>query len=186
VPVEIYDEAAAAAVAVLQGLHVGDPHDDATDVGPLITDEHRSRVLNEINVATAAGAVILQGGKAVPGGGYFMQPTLIGGLSNDDELAQHELFAPVGVILPYDDVEHAVVLANATRYGLNANIWGPTPDALAVARLLRVGNATINGGGDVRPQSPWGGYKRSGVGREMGEEGFSEYFQTKHVQWRVR
>jgi aldehyde dehydrogenase (NAD+)/betaine-aldehyde dehydrogenase len=130
--------------------------------------------------------MVLQGGDAVPGRGYFMEPTLVGGISNDDDLAQDELFAPVGVILPYDDLPHAIRLANASRYGLNANVWGPTPEAMAVARLLRVGNVTVNGGGDVRPESPWGGYKRSGVGREMGEEGFSEYFQVKHLQWRIR
>jgi aldehyde dehydrogenase (NAD+)/betaine-aldehyde dehydrogenase len=186
VPRDRYEQATEAAIAVLRGLRVGDPNQDATDVGPLITDDHRTRVLNKISGAVAAGGMVLQGGDAVPGRGYFMEPTLVGGISNDDDLAQDELFAPVGVILPYDDLPHAIRLANASRYGLNANVWGPTPEAMAVARLLRVGNVTVNGGGDVRPESPWGGYKRSGVGREMGEEGFSEYFQVKHLQWRIR
>ncbi|MFB6393265.1 aldehyde dehydrogenase family protein [Polymorphospora lycopeni] len=185
VPRQRYDEFAAAAIAALESLRVGDPTDPATDVGPLISAGHRAGVLARIGRATAAGGRVLCGGQAPPGPGYYLRPTLVGGLSNSDELAQEELFAPVGVILPYEDVTDAVRLANESRFGLNANIWGPTTEAFPIARRLRVGNVTLNGGGDVRPESPWGGYKRSGVGREMGEDGLAEYFHVKHLQWRM-
>lgn len=185
VPEAIHDDYVVAMTRQLEQLVVGDPRDEATDVGPVISAEHRDRVLAAIDAAVADGATIFTGGDAPDRPGYYLNPTLIGTIANSAPISQDELFAPVAVVHPYSDLDHAVALANESRYGLNANVWGPIDEAFAVARRLQVGNVTINGGGDVRSESPWGGFKRSGLGREMGEDGFAEYFETKHVQWRL-
>jgi aldehyde dehydrogenase (NAD+)/betaine-aldehyde dehydrogenase len=187
VPRPDYEQFVAETAAFMRQLVVDDPHLDHTEIGPLITAEHRERV--EGFVSRAAG----EGGEVVVGGGkpdhhpdgFFYEPTLIASIGNEAEISQEELFAPVGVVLPYDDPSDAIVLANQSRFGLNANVWGPTADALAFARKIRSGTVTINGGGGMRQDAPWGGYRESGVGRECGEEGFREYFEVKHVQWPV-
>jgi len=182
-----YDRYAEAMAAGMAALKVGDPRGSDIDVGPLISAEHRDRVQAYVDRAVSDGATVLTGGGRPDGlaEGFYFEPTLIGGVSNDAEIAQEELFGPVGVIQPYDDVDHVVQLANDTRFGLNANVWGRTTEAMDVARRLRSGTVTINGGGGMRPDVPWGGYGQSGVGREMGEEGFREFFEVKHVQWPV-
>ncbi|HLY82259.1 MAG TPA: aldehyde dehydrogenase family protein [Acidimicrobiales bacterium] len=187
VPRSEHDSFVAESAAFMRALVVDDPHHDSTVIGPLITDEHRRNVEGYLSRAVDAGADVVTGGGR-PGhleAGFFLEPTLVTGVSNDAEVSQEELFAPVGVVIPYDDVSEALALANATRYGLNANVWGPTADAIEFARKVRSGTVTINGGGGMRPDAPWGGYRESGVGRECGEEGFREFFEVKHVQWPV-
>lgn len=166
-------------------LTVGDPRHEATDVGPVISAQHRANIEGFLTRALEHGAEVVCGGGRPEhlDRGYFLQPTLIRHVDNDAEVAQEELFAPVGVVIPYDDVLEAVELANATRYGLNASVWGPTPEAIRVARRLRSGSVSINGGGAMRLDAPWGGYRQSGIGREGGEEGFREFFEVKHLQW---
>ncbi|WP_256673389.1 aldehyde dehydrogenase family protein [Nocardia cyriacigeorgica] len=114
--------------------------------------------------------------------GFYLEPTLVTGVPNEAEIAQEELFAPVGVVIPYTDLDDAVRMANDVKYALNANIWGLTPQAIDIARRLRSGTVTINGGG-MRPDAPWGGPGHSGIGREGGEEGLREFFEIKHIQW---
>ncbi|MFW0793511.1 aldehyde dehydrogenase family protein [Gordonia sp. CPCC 205515] len=169
----------------LPTLTVGDPFDPDTVLGPLITGEHRDRVEGVLSRAVAAGAQLPVGGGRPTGldDGYFLEATLVTGVPNAAEVAQEELFAPVGVIMPYTDLDEAVRLANDVRYALNANVWGPTPDAIDFGRRLRSGTVTINGGGGMRADAPWGGPGHSGIGREGGEEGFREFFETKHMQW---
>ena len=112
---------------------------------------------------------------------------MIGGVGNDAEIARDEPFGPVGVVIPYDDVESAVAMANDSRLGLNANVWGPPEVAVEVARRIRSGTVTVNGGnGGLRPDAPFGGYRQSGFGREAGEEGFLEFFEVKQVQVPLR
>jgi aldehyde dehydrogenase (NAD+) len=89
------------------------------------------------------------------------------------------------VVIPYTTLEEAIALANQSRYGLNAAVWGPTDEAMKVAQRLRSGSVAINGGGGPRPDAPWGGPRESGVGREGGEEGFLDFFEAKHIQWPV-
>lgn len=185
VPASVHDDFVEAMVAQLESLSIGDPTYETTDVGPVISREHRDGVLQQVDHARASGAEIYTGGVAPDRPGYYLAPTLAGRIGNAEPLAQDELFAPVAVVIPYDDVDEAVAIANDSRYGLNANVWGPVDRAFAVAERLRTGNVTVNGGGDVRPESPWGGFKRSGLGREMGEDGLAEYFETKHIQWRI-
>jgi aldehyde dehydrogenase (NAD+) len=184
-----YDAFAAAARSYMDEVVVGDPRDPATHVGPLIDERHLAFVRGHIERAKAAGATVVASGPDAPdelAGGFFMGPVLLGGLDNSSEFCQEEQFGPVGAVLPYRDVDEAVAIANDSRYGLNANVFGPTPEAIAVARRIRAGNVTVNGGGRIRPDAPWGGYGHSGVGRESGDEGFREFFEIKHVQWPIR
>jgi aldehyde dehydrogenase (NAD+)/betaine-aldehyde dehydrogenase len=172
------------AVAFLEErVPTGDPTDEATEVGPLITAEHRERVEGYLSRAVAAGARVLTGGTRPDGPGFHLLPTLVAGVSPDDEICQDELFAPVAVVLVYDTVEEAVAIANNSRYGLNALVWGDHELAMAVAGRLESGTVAINGGGGGRPDVPWVGAKQSGTGMEMGEDGFAEFFTVKHLQW---
>jgi aldehyde dehydrogenase (NAD+)/betaine-aldehyde dehydrogenase len=181
-----HDAFVAAATAFLRALPVGDPYDEATEVGPLISAEHRSRVEAYLERAVSKGATVLVGGGQPEGrDGFFLEPTLVADVHPDDEIAQDELFAPVAVVFAYDTVDEAVEIANNTRYGLNALVWGEPDEAMAVAARLRTGTVALNGGGGSRPDVPWVGARQSGIGMEMGEDGFAEFFTVKHVQWPV-
>jgi aldehyde dehydrogenase (NAD+) len=184
VPRDAYDQYAAAASDVIKELTVGDPWDEETDLGPLIRAEHRTSVEGYVTRALDAGATMLAGGGR-PGldRGFYLNPALVGGVANDSEICQEELFGPVGVLLPYDTVEDALAIANGTRYGLNANVWGPTDEAMRFARRLKAGTVTINGGGADRPDAPWPSAGDSGVGIDRGMEGFREFFHVRHVQF---
>ncbi|MGM7649320.1 aldehyde dehydrogenase family protein, partial [Nocardia sp. JW2] len=185
VPQADFDEYIERSSEFLRSLTVGDPFAPDTVLGPLITAEHRANVEGFLDRARAAGAETPFGGGRPPGldDGFFLEPTLVTGVPNEAEIAQEELFAPVGVVMPYTDPDDAVRMANDVKYALNANVWGPTADAIEFARRLRSGTVTINGGGGMRADAPWGGPGYSGIGREGGEEGFAEFFEVKHVQW---
>ncbi len=181
---EDYPEFLERSVAFLRTLPVGDPGLDETEVGPLISAEHRARVEEYLERAVAKGARVLTGGGRPSGHeGFFLEPTLLTDVDPADEIAQEELFAPVAVVFVYDDVEEAVVVANNSRYGLNALVWGDPAEAREVARRLQTGTVAINGGGGSRPDVPWVGAKQSGIGSEMGEDGFAEFFAVRHFQW---
>lgn len=168
----------------LTTVPVGDPWREDTVVGPLISAGHRDRVEGYIERARQDGGVLeAGGGRPTLPHGYFLNPALIGEVGNDAEISRDELFGPVGVVIPYTDVADAIAMANASRYGLNANVWGPPAAAMEVARRIRSGTVTINGGGGLRADAPFGGYRQSGIGREAGEEGFLEFFEVKHLQW---
>jgi aldehyde dehydrogenase (NAD+) len=180
-----YDRYLEAAVAAAEALGCGDPRDEKTVVGPLVSAAQRSRVAGYVDRAAEAGATVLTGGRAPQAfpKGYYYEPTIVVGVDNSAEIAQQELFGPVSVVLPYDDVDEAVALANDSVYGLAANVWGPTAQAVGVAARIRAGTVTVNGGGLMLGDHPWGGYKQSGLGREGGVLGFAEFFETKHVLW---
>ena len=184
VPRDEFDHYVESAEDFMSGMVVGDPRRDGTTLGPLIRDELRASVEGYVARALEAGGTIVAGGgRPDEPAGYFMNPSLIAGVGNDSEIAQNELFGPVGVVMAYDSLDEAVAIANGSRYGLNAGVWGPTDVAMQVARRLRSGSVAINGGGGVRPDAPWGGPRESGVGREGGEDGFREFFEVKHVHW---
>jgi aldehyde dehydrogenase (NAD+)/betaine-aldehyde dehydrogenase len=166
---------------------VGDPRDERTMVGPLISAEHRDFVEREVAAAVDRGARVVAGGGRPSRGqhGYFINPVLLADLAADDPICDTELFAPVAIVLPYESVNEAISIANNSWFGLNANITGDAQQAMEIARRLRVGTVTINNGSGMRPDAPWGGYKRSGIGRELGEDGFAEFFETKHIQWAI-
>jgi aldehyde dehydrogenase (NAD+) len=180
-----YERYLDAAVRQAESMGCGDPHDPTTVVGPLVSAAQRESVAGYVDRAVSAGAKVLTGGKAPEHleKGFFYEPTIVVNVGNDAEIAQQELFGPVSVVLPYDDVDEAVALANDTIYGLAANVWGRTAEAIEVASRLRCGTVTVNGGGPMLPDHPWGGFKQSGLGREGGVLGFAEFFETKHVLW---
>ncbi|MBI5104874.1 MAG: aldehyde dehydrogenase family protein [Solirubrobacterales bacterium] len=184
VPQEDYDAYVEGAGSFIGGMKVGDPRAEGTILGPLIRDDQRRSVEAYVERALADGGEILAGGgRPAEPVGYYMNPALIGGVGNESEIAQNELFGPVGVLMPYRTLDEAVAAANASRYGLNAAVWGPEDIAMQVAQRLRSGTVAINGGGGPRPDAPWGGPRESGVGREGGEDGFRDFFEVKHVHW---
>jgi acyl-CoA reductase-like NAD-dependent aldehyde dehydrogenase len=184
---EKYDEFLEAGAAAFDQMIVGDPWDPATNIGPMIRPDHKARVLGFVEESVAAGGKkLLEVTKPLPEKGYFVNPVLLGDLPPDARAVQEEIFGPVAVILPFRDTEHAIELANDTKYGLAANVWCNDPvEARRIASQIRAGTVWINGGGAMRPDAPFGGYGRSGVGRELGEWGMREYLEVKHIQWRV-
>jgi len=187
VPRAAYDEYAALAGDYVANLNIGDPWREETDLGPLIRAEQRDFVEGHLARALDRGATLIAGGGRPSGyAGYFMNAALVGGIDNSDEIAREELFGPVGTLLPYDTVDDALAIAHDSPFGLHAAVYGPPEEAYALAKRIRAGAVSINGGGYMRPEGPWGGFKMSGMGREMGDDGFREFFQVKHLQWPIR
>jgi aldehyde dehydrogenase (NAD+) len=185
VPREQYADAVELAVAAATRFTPGDPRDPATKQGPLVSAAQRDRVRGFIDRAVADGANVAAGGSAPPDGlegGYFVRPTVIADADPSAEIAQEEVFGPVLVVLPHDDVDDAVRISNGTPYGLAGAVWGPDEDsAVAVARRLRTGQVDVNGGG-FNTAAPFGGMKLSGTGREFGKAGLEEYYELQAIQ----
>lgn len=185
-----YDELVGGVTAGLGMINVGDPADPEVTMGPLISAEQRAKVESLIATGVEHGARIAFGGGRPAGldTGYFVEPTLFVDVDNSMEIARKEFFGPVGVVIPFDDDEHAVRLANDSEFGLGGGVFAADPArALEIAARLRTGLVTINGGGGgMTPHVPFGGYKGSGIGREWGAAGLDEYLQTKAVTWNAR
>lgn len=179
-----YDEAVAILEQVYSNLPYGDPADPQTFSGPIITDKQRQHILDLIEAGKKEGARLLVGG-GVPVGhreGFFVEPTLFVDVDNSSTIAQQEIFGPVLAVTPFDTDEDAIRLANDSKYGLSGNVYSASPErALAVARGVRTGSFTVNGGNFYGADSPYGGYKSSGIGRQGGIEGFESYLETKAV-----
>ncbi|WP_127497994.1 aldehyde dehydrogenase family protein [Actinoplanes solisilvae] len=175
-----YDEAVSLAAKTAGGYTLGDPFDEATRLGPLVSRAQRERVLGFIDRASAR---LVAGGSSspVPDQGYFVAPTVFADVDPASELAQEEIFGPVLSIIPFSSDDEAVAIANNSKYGLAGGVWGSDERALAVARRLRTGQVDVNGGA-FNPLAPFGGYKQSGVGRELGEFGLAEFQQVKAIQ----
>ncbi|BDB44955.1 aldehyde dehydrogenase [Mycobacterium kiyosense] len=157
----------------------GDPADPKTYMGPLINEAQRDKVDGMVARAVAAGATLVTGGKRLDPG-YFYAPTLLAGVDPDSEIAQDEVFGPVLVVIPFEDDDDAVRIANNSIYGLAGAVFSRDQDrALAVARRIRAGSFSINGGNYFGADSPFGGFKQSGVGREMGVAGLEEFLERK-------
>jgi aldehyde dehydrogenase (NAD+) len=186
VPRDDYERFLELSEAFLGTVAVGDPWDRATAVGPLIRERQREFVEGHVEGAVAEGARVAAGGGRPEGPGFYVNPTILAEIDNGQPLCQEELFGPVGAVIPYDTVEEAVALANDSKYGLHAAVYGPMAEAIQLSRRLRTGAVSVNGGGFFHPKAPWGGFKQSGFGREMGDEGYREFFQVKHVQWPLR
>ena len=159
-------------------VRYGDPTDPKTYMGPLISEQQRDKVHGMVQRAVAAGATLVSGGEKVDPG-YFYTPTLLTNVDPDAEIAQEEIFGPVLVVIGYDDDDDAVRIANNSIYGLSGAVFGSPDRALAVARRIRTGTLSINGGNYFNPDAPFGGYKQSGIGREMGAAGLEEFQERK-------
>lgn len=185
VPRAALDATLLEAEAAVNKHRVGNPCDEATDVGPIISVAQRRRVLTYISSALDDGATLVAGGVERPVGltkGHYVRPTVLTGLSPLSRIAQEEVFGPVLVVLTYESVDEAIALANGTEYGLAAAVWGPDDDdAFTVAQQLRAGRVDINGAA-WNPSAPFGGYKQSGNGRELGSWGLEEFLEIKAVQ----
>jgi aldehyde dehydrogenase (NAD+) len=178
------DEFSEMSRSVFDGVTVGDPWDQQTLVGPVISRQHRERVLGYIDGARSAGGhEVATGSLPDTDRGWWVRPTLIGGLDNSAQINQEEVFGPVATLIPYRTVDEAVAIANDSSYGLHASVFGAFDEAMALAPRLDVGLVTINGGGRVRPDAPNGGWKESGIGRERGEAGIRAYLEPVTVQW---
>lgn len=177
-------EATEATADAMAGLAPGDPSDGGTICGPLISQRQRERVEGYLRLATDEGGRIVCGGSRPDGPGYFVEPTLIAGLDNSARTAREEIFGPVLVIIPHDGDEDAVRIANDSPYGLSGSVWGSDETRVdRVVRGIRTGTLGVNGGIWYSADVPFGGYKQSGVGREMGLAGFEEYLETKAVAY---
>ncbi len=184
VPRSRHDEAVELAKAQLAKLTLGDPFDKNTRLGPLASAGQRDSVLDFIEQGKKEGATLVAGGgrPAEPAKGFYVAPTIFANVNNSMTIAQEEIFGPVLVIIPYDTEAEAIAIANDSPYGLSGGVWAGTPErALAVARQLRTGQVDINGG-RFNMLAPFGGYKKSGIGREIGPLALEEFFQLKSIQ----
>ncbi|MFI6030040.1 aldehyde dehydrogenase family protein [Amycolatopsis magusensis] len=164
---------------------VGDPADPATKLGPLVSAAQRDRVRGYIQQGIEEGATLVAGGPDAPEGldqGYYVRPTVFADVTPEMTIAQEEIFGPVLSVLTYETEDEAVAIANNTPYGLAAAVWaGDAERATAVARRIRAGQVEVNGGA-FNPLAPFGGYKQSGNGRELGRFGLEEFLETKAIQ----
>ena len=181
VPREHMDRAVKMATEIFESLGVGDPFDPANYVGPLISAKQRDKVQGMVDRAVQAGATVVTGGGATQHNkGFFFQPTVIVGADENSEIAQDEVFGPVLVVLPHDGDDDAVRIANNSKYGLSGGVLAADRErALGVARRIRTGTLSVNGGMWHAADAPFGGYKQSGIGRENGVAGLEEFLQTK-------
>jgi len=174
------DAARDAAVALVWG----DPWLDETEMGPLISDAQRNRVLGFVRRAVAGGAQLIAGGCAPPRSGYFVLPTVVAGIDSTDEIAREEVFGPVLVVQAHDGDIDAASIANDSMYGLSGTVWSSSLDrALGVARAVRVGVFSVNGADPVSPATPFGGLKQSGIGKEMGRSGLAEFLDERIIAY---
>jgi len=183
VPAARMDEAAAIASAAASAVVVGDPREAGTRIGPVVSATQYSRIQQLIEKGIGEGAKLEVGGPGKPDGletGYYVRPTVFSHVSNDMTIAREEIFGPVLVLIGYDDDDDAVRIANDTVYGLSGYISGDSERARSMARRIRSGNVHLNGAGPDF-NAPFGGYRRSGNGREWGALGFEEYLETKAI-----
>ncbi|MCD2186869.1 aldehyde dehydrogenase family protein [Actinomycetospora soli] len=185
VPESLHDQVVEQLVAASAKYTVGDPTDESTRIGPMSSETQRSRVESYIARGVEEGAELAVGGPSRPDGldtGAYVRPTIFSGVRPDMTIAQEEIFGPVLSVLPYSDVDEAVSIANNTIYGLAGAVFAGTQErGVEVARRMRTGQVDVNGGA-FNPLAPFGGYKQSGTGRELGRYGLEEFLEVKSIQ----
>ncbi|GAA5192440.1 aldehyde dehydrogenase family protein [Rugosimonospora acidiphila] len=184
VPAELRDRVVELALAAAAEYSVGDPMREGTRLGPVASQAQRQRVVSYLERGIAEGATLVTGGpgpvEGLPGGAY-VRPTIFADVDPDSTIAQEEIFGPVLAIISYTDDDHAVAIANGTIYGLSGAVFGEDAHAMRIARRMRTGQVWVNGG-RMNVLAPFGGYKQSGNGREMGRFGLEEFLETKAIQ----
>jgi len=183
IPRRRYEEYVSALGDAYDSMKVGDPSDPETELGPMIHERHFNRV------KACIGAGVEEGARLVTGGGtpehlepgYFVEPTLLADVTNDMQVAREEIFGPVVCAIAYDDIEDAIRIANDSEMGLSGSVWTADLEAgIEIGRRIEAGNFTINGF-SMDVAAPFGGYKSSGLGRELGEEGLHDYLEFKSI-----
>ncbi|MFL6034248.1 MAG: aldehyde dehydrogenase family protein, partial [Gaiellaceae bacterium] len=178
----IYEDFVAQFSEKAQSLRVGDPLDPETQIGSLISQEHRSKVHRFVEQGVDEGAEVVTGGEPVDGAGAFYPPTVLAQVDNEMSVAQEEIFGPVVTVIPFEDEKDAIRLANDVKYGLMATVWtGDPARGHRVAARIKSGTVGINMPYTAFPGIPFGGYKQSGFGRELGLETLELYLETKSV-----
>lgn len=182
----MYDEVLARLAALASKVKLGNPLDPTTGMGPLVSLHQLDTVLGYIQAGVDEGARLVCGGKRATEGdleqGYYVEPTVFADVHNDMKIAREEIFGPVASVIRYSTVEEAIDIANDTIYGLAAGVWSRDVNtALKIGRELKAGTVWINDWHAMRPDAPFGGYKQSGFGRELGRQALEEYTQVKHV-----
>jgi acyl-CoA reductase-like NAD-dependent aldehyde dehydrogenase len=185
VPREKLEEAEQIAAAAAEKARPGDPFEEGTRIGPLVSEAQVKRVREYIEKGEKEGAKLVAGGAEPPEGldhGYFVRPTVFSEVKPDMTIAQEEIFGPVLSIIPYEDEDEAAEIANSTIYGLDGGVWSADPErAKAFARRMRTGQVQVNGA-TFNPLAPFGGVKQSGHGRELGRFGLEEFLEVKSIQ----
>ncbi|MCB0976309.1 MAG: aldehyde dehydrogenase family protein, partial [Acidimicrobiales bacterium] len=177
-----YEEFVEAFAAATAALTVGDPLSEATEMGPMISDGQRQTSLDYVAIGLGEGARLVAGGEVPDVDGYFITPTVVADVDNSMRIAREEIFGPVASILPFDDEDDAIRIANDSDYGLSGSLWtGSATRAIRVAKSIRTGTLSVNTNRSVRYEAPFGGYKRSGLGRELGMQAMDAYTEVKNV-----
>jgi aldehyde dehydrogenase (NAD+) len=186
VPHTLHDTLVDRLVERVRGMRIGDPMDLETDIGPLISERQREKVERYIAIGREEGATVVVGGGRPLGDafahGHYIEPTIFTGVRPEMRIAQEEIFGPVLSVIAYNDIGEAIRIANNSIYGLAASVWSrDLQHALTVARRIRAGTVWINEHHVLNPYAPFGGYRQSGFGREMGRYGLDEYTEIKHI-----
>ncbi|GAA1006063.1 aldehyde dehydrogenase [Acrocarpospora pleiomorpha] len=178
-----YDEVVQAVAEMVTGQTVGDPGDPTTAIGPMVAQRQQERVENYIRIGLDEGAKAVVGGLDRPfDRGWYVSPTVFANAANDMRIAREEIFGPVLTVIPYDDEADAVRIANDSDYGLSGSVWtADTDHGMDVARRVRAGTYGVNMMNTLEPGTPFGGYKASGLGRELGPEGLAAYLEYKSI-----
>ncbi|TIU91010.1 MAG: aldehyde dehydrogenase family protein, partial [Mesorhizobium sp.] len=185
VHVAIADDFLGSVKALTARVIVGDPLDDSTRVGAMISSEHLSKVTGYVAAATNDGSSVYSGGKQIASSaGQYLDPTIIRGVTEDMAIAREEVFGPVLSVLTFESIEEALRIANNTPYGLSAGVWSASIDTcMSVARNVRSGTVWVNTFMEGYPELPFGGYKQSGLGRELGKRAVEDYTEEKTIQF---